>query len=584
MISSSLLFILLPLLVAALFLLSKALKVGSRPAGYPPGPPTVPLLGNLHLVRRPSTSKRLILICRLPNRTFNYRNGLRNTGNTLLPPWNRTVSHHTERPIYSLILGTKTMILLSSDTAVKDLLDKRSGNYSDRPDMFIAQKIASGNLRMVVMRYGENWRMIHRTIHSFLNIKAAVSYVPYQELESTFLLGDLLDTPNDLLHHIRRFTHSLSTQMIYGYRCVNKNDPNLRQLFEGFEKWGELAGSSSAQLVDLYPFLQKLPDFLAPNVNYAKGLFTAERKSYVGHWMKSKQALDSGKSLSIPRVDTDCHPQPCFCNDIYQAQTREGFDDDLAGYICGSLLEAGSDTTAATLYAFVQAILVWPEVQRKAQEEIDRVVGLDRLPTMDDYESLPYIRWCVKESLRWMPTAILGVPHAALREDNYMGYTIPQGATVINNVWAIHMDPDRSDEPRVFKPERFIGDNTTLFQSAIGDTKKRDNFVFGAGRRMCQGIHIAERSLFLGISRLMWSFNFSPIKDFKYDIEDLVGGLTVQPNEYPAHVEPRSMDKAKIIRESVAECEKLLDPHTLQWNSVPAGMAFSTWMPDNTAT
>jgi hypothetical protein len=74
--------------------------------------------------------------------------------------------------------------------------------------------------------------MIHRTIHSFLNIKAAVSYVPYQELESIFFLGDLLDTPNDLLHHIRRFTHSLSTQMIYGYRCVNKNDPNLRQLFE----------------------------------------------------------------------------------------------------------------------------------------------------------------------------------------------------------------------------------------------------------------------------------------------------------------------------------------------------------------
>ncbi|KAJ5631511.1 cytochrome P450 oxidoreductase [Penicillium longicatenatum] len=542
MISSSLLFILLPLPVAALFLLSKALKVGSRPAGYPPGPPTVPLLGNLHLM--PTSKPHL-----------------------QLQKWAKEYG-----PIYSLILGTKTMIVLSSDTAVKDLLDKRSGNYSDRPDMFIAQKIASGNLRMVVMRYGENWRMIHRTIHSFLNIKAAVSYVPYQELESTFLLGDLLDTPNDLLHHVRRFTHSLSTQMIYGYRCVNKNDPNLRQLFEGFEKWGELAGSSSAQLVDLYPFLQKLPDFLAPNVNYAKGLFTVERKSYVGHWMKSKQALDSGKSL------------PCFCNDIYQAQTREGFDDDLAGYICGSLLEAGSDTTAATLYAFVQATLVWPEVQRKAQEEIDRVVGLDRLPTMDDYESLPYIRWCVKESLRWMPTAILGVPHAALREDKYMGYTIPQGATVINNVWAIHMDPDRSDEPRVFKPERFIGDNTTLFQSAIGDTKKRDNFVFGAGRRMCQGIHIAERSLFLGISRLMWSFNFFPIKDFKYDIEDLVGGLTVQPNEYPAHVEPRSMDKVKIIRESVAECEKLLDPHTLQWNSVPAGMAFSTWMPDNTAT
>jgi len=151
---------------------------------------------------------------------------------------------------------------------------------------------------------------------------------------------------------------------------------------------------------------------------------------------------------------------------------------------------------------------------------------------------------------------------------------------------AIHMDPDRSEDPRVFKPERFTGDNTTLFQSAIGDAKKRDNFVFGAGRRMCQGIHIAERSLFLGISRLMSSFTFSPAKDeqgqlFNYDVEDLVGGLTVQPNEYPVHIEPRSTGKVKIIRESVAECKKLLDPQTLQWKSVPEGMAFSTWIPEN---
>lgn len=105
---------------------------------------------------------------------------------------------------------------------------------------------------------------------------------------------------------------------------------------------------------------------------------------------------------------------------------------------------------------------------------------------------------------------------------------------------------------------------------------------------MCQGIHIAERSLFLGISRLIWAFTFSPTKDEKgqssnYDVEDLVGGITVQPNEYPVHIEPRSAGKVKIIRESVAECKKLLDPQTLQWKVVPEGMAFSTWMPEHIA-
>lgn len=73
--------------------------------------------------------------------------------------------------------------------------------------------------------------MIHRMIHKALNITAAVTYVPYQDLENKVLLAGLLDTPQLFLLHIRRFTYSLSTQMIFGYRCTNNQDPNLLQLF-----------------------------------------------------------------------------------------------------------------------------------------------------------------------------------------------------------------------------------------------------------------------------------------------------------------------------------------------------------------
>lgn len=82
-------------------------------------------------------------------------------------------------------------------------------------------------------------------------------------------------------------------------------------------------------------------------------------------------------------------------------------------------------------------MMVFPDVQAKAQEEIDRVVGPERLPTMDDEPNLPYTRACVKEALRWMPTIILGVPHAIIKDDSYMGYRIPAGATVIANVWYV---------------------------------------------------------------------------------------------------------------------------------------------------
>jgi cytochrome P450 len=121
----------------------------------------------------------------------------------------------------------------------------------------------------------------------------------------------------------------------------------------------------------------------------------------------------------------------------------ENFSDDLAGYITGSLLEAGSDTTASTLYGFILAMLIWPVIQQKAQDEVDRVVGPDRLPTIEDYDQLPYIRCCIKESLRWMPTVVLGVPHSALREDTYMGYTIPKGAMLVNNVWYVKQNQNQ---------------------------------------------------------------------------------------------------------------------------------------------
>ncbi|EFX05422.1 cytochrome p450 monooxygenase [Grosmannia clavigera kw1407] len=530
--------------LAVILLLAKLSTIGRRPRDLPPGPPTLPLIGNLH---------------QMPTKEAHLQ----------FQKWAKEYG-----PVYSLILGTKPMIVLSSDVDVKDMLDRRSGIYSDRPDMFIAQKIASGNLRLVVMRYGDNWRMIHKIVHNILNIKAAVTYVPYQDLENKIFLESLLDSPDDLLHHIRRFTYSLSTQMIFGYRCVNNRDPNLLQLFTCFEHWGKLSNSSSAQTADLFPILQRLPSWIAPNVSYAKKLHAVEKELYVSHWMRSKMALENGTGL------------PCFCNDFYRAQTVEKFSDDAAGYMSGSLLEAGSDTTASTLYGFILALLVWPEVQAKLHEEIDRVVGPDRMPTIDDCESLPYVRCCIKESLRWMPTVILGVPHAVIREDYYKGWRIPKGSTVINNVWAIHMDPDRCPNPRVFNPDRFKDDHTTLYQSAVGDTTKRDNFVFGTGRRLCQGIHIAERSLFLGISRLAWSFTLSPAKDslgqpWKYDTETFVGGISVQPQDYPCIITPRSAEKAEIIRKAASECRTLLDDKTGQWKKIPDGMAFSTWVPDH---
>ncbi|KAF2644245.1 cytochrome P450 [Massarina eburnea CBS 473.64] len=456
-------------------LLRRLSKIGQRPQGFPPGPPTLPLIGNLHQMPK-------------------------SLGHLQFEKWAREYG-----PIFSLILGTKVVVVLSSDFAVKDLLDKRSAIYSSRPEVYLGQEIVSGGLRPLFMEYGEAWRKVRRLAHGVLNVKVARSYVPYQDLENKIMLKGLVDSPHDFINHIRRYTTSLTTQMTFGYRTPTSDDPELVEMFH-----------------------------------------------------------------------------PCCCIDVLRAQKEEGFSDDLACYMSGSLLQAGSETTAAILIGFFLAMVRFPDVARQAQAEIDRVCG-DRLPDLNDFHDLTYVRGCMKESLRWMPAATLGVPHAVTKDDSYMGYNIPKGATVLFNVWGISNDPKRHPDPRNYDPSRWANDSQNSAQAALNaDPTKRDHFVFGAGRRMCQGMHIADRSLFLAMSRTLWAFEFKRAIDEKTgqeiipDEDNVVDGLFMCPKPFPANIVPRSAAKVARVEEEVGEVMKLLDEY-LQWKTVPDGLKWKDY-------
>jgi len=213
----------------------------------------------------------------------------------------------------------------------------------------------------------------------------------------------------------------------------------------------------------------------------------------------------------------------------------------------------------------------FPEVLKKAQAEVDRIVGSDRLPNMDDEPRLPYIRAMIKESLRWMPTTVTGaVPHATTKDDEYMGYFIPEGTSIMLNVWSIHMDENRHPNPREFRPERYEGDDQTAADSAANpDPSQRDHFSFGSGRRICPGMHVAERSLFLGISRMVWGFDFAPkIRDGKpvpINPDRLTQGFVCMPDTFECEITPRDEKRARLIREDWQAARKeYIDPVTEQ--------------------
>lgn len=304
-------------------------------------------------------------------------------------------------PVFSLILGTQTLIVLSSDQAVKDLLDKKSNIYSDRPELYVGQKLTSGNLRLLMMGYGQTWRGFRKLIHSLLNVTASKTYLSYQVLENKQMLYGFIMQPEDFLFHIRRYSNALTTTMVFGWRTPTYQDDKLMQLFDGFSEFADLNQTGAAALLDAFPLLRNIPESLNPTHRLAKKLHAKEKNLYLSHWLKAKDEINKG-TIS-----------PCFCVGLAEAQKKEGFSDDQACYISGTLLEAGSDTTFNTIYAFVQAMLLYPEIQKKAQAIVDKVIGEDRLPTMDDDADLQYVRAIMKETIRWMPTTILTMSGAS---------------------------------------------------------------------------------------------------------------------------------------------------------------------------
>lgn len=158
-------------------------------------------------------------------------------------------------------------------------------------------------------------------------------------------------------------------------------------------------------------------------------------------------------------------------------------------FIGGVLMEGGSDTSSLLIIAIVQAIIQYPQVQRKAQAKLYRVVGESRSPNWSDWAELPYINAIVKEGHRWRPILPLNFPHALTENDYIDGKFLPKGTIVIFNTWGMHMDGTLWESPADFMPERY--ENYKLlareYVAMGGDWKNQDHYGYGFGRRSCPG-------------------------------------------------------------------------------------------------
>jgi cytochrome P450 len=166
-------------------------------------------------------------------------------------------------------------------------------------------------------------------------------------------------------------------------------------------------------------------------------------------------------------------------------------------HIIGVLVKGGLETTSSVIEFSTMATILYPESAAKAQEELDSVVGRNRLPSFDDISNLPYVNAFIKEVIRWRSVLPMGVTHSPMKDDEYLGYRIPKGAMVFENQWAINMDDENFQDPNEFRPERWL------------QHPNRPLCAFGFGRRTCPGKQLAQNSVFIAIARNLWAYNIS---------------------------------------------------------------------------
>lgn len=231
-----------------------------------------------------------------------------------------------------------------------------------------------------------------------------------------------------------------------------------------------------------------------------------------------------------------------------------------------SLLEPGEDSTQHFTQTLIRILVNHPKEQRKAQEEIDRVVGIDRMPTLDDISSLPYIHAIVNEVLRFRPFSPVGFPHKATEDVAYNGYRIPKNAAVLANVWGIFHDDSLFENPDTFQPERFLKSSTGTKPGLESKTLPLlKDMIFGTGRRVCPGMHLARNSLLLNTTCLLWAYNFTKAKradgtEIEVDTTDCKDNASSSPNPFECDIRPRSQRHAQVIREKFTESVHVCAP------------------------
>lgn len=453
-------------------------------------------------------------------------------------------------PIVHLRVLHKHMIVLNSLDAATELLDRRGGIYSDRPAFPMVCGLMGWDWATSLMPYGERWRANRRIVHYFFHEQASKRYHESQTRTNLAFLYALLDAPESFMQHIRNVTAASIMKITYNI------DVNTDVASEE-DPWVALAHSAVEIMTAAVVFGTYAVDWI-PLLKHVPAWFPG-----AGFQRVAQESRDISKRFRLGPLDIveERVRQGKSSTSIAEQLIREGLegrpvDRESLADATAIIYIAGADTTVSLLSAFFLCMVLHPDAQKAAQDEIDRVLSVasdsECLPTIADRDALPYVTAVLLEVMRLFPVLPLGTAHRVMTDDEYEGMRIPKGATILANVWSILRDERLYADPERFVPERYIKNGVLDLEKPELDPRGP---FFGFGRRRCPGIHFADTAAWLAIATVLACFDIMPAKDEKGndivpETELRTGGVTCV-RDFPCEIKPRSAHTRRMLAEAM---------------------------------
>ncbi|KAL7783870.1 cytochrome P450 [Trichoderma ceciliae] len=475
-----------------------------RPANFPPGPSSLPIIGNLHQIPQG-----------LPFLAFEE--------------WSKKYG-----PIVGFKLGSQNAVVLHEASLVHELIIKKGSITSARPPRYVAQEhvIPEGkHIHPVFMRndYAQRLRSVAK---GYLVAPGLTDLAPMARAIGMRLVYDIYELGGvgwaDALAQWAVTTpaavfagapvEAFGTNFVHDYHLMTI-------IFE------EIMVSGAA---DIIPILRWVPAMFSGWKRQAPVVRKAVFQAYDTLMRVAK--TDHGGSIHglIPTLlSQSADPK---------TEPDQRLSETDIKILMGGLLDAGFASTVATFETIILVLAKHPEVLRKVQAEVDSVLGAGpdaALPENIDRNQLPYMKACIIEVLRWHATTPIPLPRELQGDVEIRGYRIPKGTTIMTNVWTIQRDPDFYDEPDHFEPERFLRNPLGIKDGAPTENRK-PLYTFGFGRRECPGKEFFFQQMELTLAQVLWAFDLVATGPLDTDVRTgFVFGVASRPKPLNMKLVPR---------------------------------------------